>query len=453
MKKTVAILFVSAFLFFSVARAFPIDMRPNSWQKGTIAAGHYVNFAQVSTPYGDGISVNTIGYPGAFEYGYDFFAYYNETFIVPPTGTIQVSGYFNYSDITPHLDRKYLAVYLLRPDLSGYITNATRILDYAKGDQPSVWYYRSLVIMNLPPGQKFRIAFGRGDLCDMDRRLAASWVAVEAVTCRTLEVPSRYLTISQALTAASLGDIIQVAAGTYHEDLLIDKDELKILGQGSTITIIDVGIESTGAGVNITGRNVLLKGFTVRNSLGAEAISIRGENATITENNIANSTIGIAVFTNNNKITRNNVYNDTQGISMQSNVQNCMLYFNSFYNNTQDVYYLQPSQGVNKWDNGYAGNFWNDSTRMDSNNDGISDVPHIINANNIDHYPLMGLYLYGDVNHDGKIDVDDVARVARAFGSYPGHLEWNPHADVNEDGIVDVQDLAITCAGFGRHRL
>jgi hypothetical protein len=452
MKKTVAIFSVFAFLFFPAAKAFPIGMGPTLWRIGTIPAGHYVNLAQVSTPYGDGISVNTIGYPGAFEYGYDFFAYYNETFIVPPTGTIQVKGYFNYSDITPHLDRKYLAVYLLRPDLSGYIANATRILNYVEGDEPGVWYYRSLVIHNLPPGQKFRIAFGRGDLCDMDRLLAASWAAVEVVSCRVLQVPSHYPTISQALTVASSGDIIQVAPGIYHEDLLIDKDALEILGQNSTTTIIDVGIGLTGAGVNITGRSVVFKGFTVRNSLKAAAISIQGQIATITENNVANSTVGIAVFTNSDRITKNNIYNNTQGILIQCNVQNCTLYFNSFYNNTRHVYCVQPCQGVNKWDNGYTGNFWSNSTHVDNNNDGISDVPYIIDPNNIDHHPLMALYLYGDVNHDGLIDIRDLARVAAAFGSYPGQPRWNRNTDVNEDGIVDIRDLVITGVRFGQHR-
>jgi hypothetical protein len=57
----------------------------------------------------------------------------------------------------------------------------------------------------------------------------------------------------------------------------------------------------------------------------------------------------------------------------------------------------------------------------------------------------------GDVNKDGVVDVIDVAMVARAFGSYPGHPRWNPAYDINVDGRVDVTDLAMVEAYFGQH--
>jgi hypothetical protein len=62
----------------------------------------------------------------------------------------------------------------------------------------------------------------------------------------------------------------------------------------------------------------------------------------------------------------------------------------------------------------------------------------------------------GDVNGDGKTEAKDIALVAKAFGSYPGHPRWNPDADVTSvkylvpDGYVDVRDLALICKNFGR---
>ncbi len=54
-----------------------------------------------------------------------------------------------------------------------------------------------------------------------------------------------------------------------------------------------------------------------------------------------------------------------------------------------------------------------------------------------------------DVNGDGKVNIWDVAIVARAFGSYPGHAKWDERADLNNDEKVDIQDLSIVAAHFG----
>jgi hypothetical protein len=54
-----------------------------------------------------------------------------------------------------------------------------------------------------------------------------------------------------------------------------------------------------------------------------------------------------------------------------------------------------------------------------------------------------------DVNGDGVVDIKDLAIVAAAFGSYPGHDRWNPKADINKDGEVDVSDVIAVCLKFG----
>ena len=46
-----------------------------------------------------------------------------------------------------------------------------------------------------------------------------------------------------------------------------------------------------------------------------------------------------------------------------------------------------------------------------------------------------------DLNDDGRVNGRDVAIVARALPSAPGHKRWNPDADLNHDGVVDVRDL------------
>lgn len=54
-----------------------------------------------------------------------------------------------------------------------------------------------------------------------------------------------------------------------------------------------------------------------------------------------------------------------------------------------------------------------------------------------------------DVNGDGKIDIKDIAAVAKAFGSSPGNPRWNPMVDFNQDGKIDMQDISVSAKRFG----
>jgi len=58
--------------------------------------------------------------------------------------------------------------------------------------------------------------------------------------------------------------------------------------------------------------------------------------------------------------------------------------------------------------------------------------------------------LIGDINNDGIVDLLDVVKVAIAFGSHPGDLNWNPASDLNSDGTVDIIDIVIVAANYGR---
>lgn len=48
----------------------------------------------------------------------------------------------------------------------------------------------------------------------------------------------------------------------------------------------------------------------------------------------------------------------------------------------------------------------------------------------------------GDVNHDGRVDCDDLGPVKASFGKRAGMPAFNPTVDLDVNGTVDVRDLA-----------
>jgi hypothetical protein len=56
----------------------------------------------------------------------------------------------------------------------------------------------------------------------------------------------------------------------------------------------------------------------------------------------------------------------------------------------------------------------------------------------------------GDINKDGKANLQDLATLAKAYGTKPGDAKWNPAADINGDGKVNLMDLAILAKNYGK---
>jgi len=120
------------------------------------------------------------------------------------------------------------------------------------------------------------------------------------------------------------------------------------------------------------------------------------------------------------------------------------------------VIFLHGEAGIGKtrlagrWN--VTGNYWSDYTGNNTDEDpyGIGDDPYVIDLNNQDNFPFMEPYLPGDVTHDGKVDIKDIARIAKAYGSYPGHSLWDPHADLTEDAKVDMRDINIATLNYGK---
>jgi carboxypeptidase T len=58
--------------------------------------------------------------------------------------------------------------------------------------------------------------------------------------------------------------------------------------------------------------------------------------------------------------------------------------------------------------------------------------------------------IVGDVNGDEKVDVKDIYRIAKAYGSYPEHSRWDAICDLNLDFKVDIKDYYPACKNYGK---
>lgn len=59
-----------------------------------------------------------------------------------------------------------------------------------------------------------------------------------------------------------------------------------------------------------------------------------------------------------------------------------------------------------------------------------------------------GSAVAGDMNGDGKVNMQDLVIVGVAFASAPGHPRWNPVADINKDNVVNMKDLVQVAIHF-----
>ncbi|HYW39639.1 MAG TPA: right-handed parallel beta-helix repeat-containing protein [Terriglobales bacterium] len=101
-----------------------------------------------------------------------------------------------------------------------------------------------------------------------------------------------YAKIQLAVNAASNNDLINVAPGTYKEDVVIGKP-LSLIGAGADLSVIDA--TSLANGILLDGYNnpglhtVTVAGFTVKNALYEGVLVVNTSGATILNNRIMNN--------------------------------------------------------------------------------------------------------------------------------------------------------------------
>jgi parallel beta-helix repeat protein len=194
--------------------------------------------------------------------------------------------------------------------------------------------------------------------------------------------------------------------------------------------ISDINITNNYAGICLDySSNNIIKGSNIATNNEFGILFYSSSNNSIIGNNItANNVDGVwlSYFSNYNSIMGNNItannwngielaslsdHNSIMGNNITAN-NDCgvwlfgcsdnFIYHNNFIDNTQQLYI--GGSGYNFWDDGYpsGGNYWSDHIGTDichgpyqneTGCDGIGDLPYVIDANNIDDYPLMKPYV------------------------------------------------------------
>jgi parallel beta-helix repeat protein len=219
-------------------------------------------------------------------------------------------------------------------------------------------------------------------------------------------------------------DIYTFTADIYGS-IVVERDNVVLNGAGYTlqgdgskngITLNDVSnttikslkLSSFNIGIVVMGSdgNKILENTITNNSRGLDFTA--SENNTVSKNYIANNQDGVAlenmynnvfdnVITDNsnvgiflngagyNSIIGNNITKNSRGILVHVCYNN-VIYHNNFVNN---VIHVETDGSTDIWDNGEEGNYWDNYTGLDSDEDGVGDIPYIIDENNRDNYPRV----------------------------------------------------------------
>ena len=147
----------------------------------------------------------------------------------------------------------------------------------------------------------------------------------EVTAAKAIYVPINYTSIQSAIDNATPGDTIYVWAGTYYENVVVNKT-VTLIGNGSEDTIIDGGgssdvVKITADWVNLSGFKVIKSGNKwVENPVdidtGIELNNV--QNVSIINNNCSNNNIGIFLeWSKSNTIVNNTLYSNTyEGIHL-----------------------------------------------------------------------------------------------------------------------------------------
>ena len=154
------------------------------------------------------------------------------------------------------------------------------------------------------------------------------------------------------------------------------------------ITQCTTGIYVTKMDYGNTNMNIESNNITC----GAYGIELMGSANTVTNNILhgARTKSFYAYHTSNNVIFNNTAITLGGNAISMSSTSNCQVYHNNFVGISS---YSGSGNSGNTWDNGTYGNYWNGSSHVDENDNGIVDAALVLDSADTDNYPLVEPFL------------------------------------------------------------
>ncbi|MCK4454951.1 MAG: right-handed parallel beta-helix repeat-containing protein [Thermoplasmata archaeon] len=236
----------------------------------------------------------------------------------------------------------------------------------------------------------------------------------ESVMARTLYVGGgalgNYSTIQSAIDDAGNGDTVYVHAGTYRENVVINKT-ISLVGHHRETTTIDA--TDSGYGIHVTADWVNITGFTVTNtswhyqenagihldtihdcwiadnnlsSHNHHGISVASSNnITITGNILSHSEKGVSVWVSRDVLIESNRFSENKDSIVASFSNDITIAGNAFVSQEHNALHLDRSHG-NRIVNNNATNGWSAFDLSEADNNTIS-------GNTLSDYLIAGIVI------------------------------------------------------------
>jgi len=173
-----------------------------------------------------------------------------------------------------------------------------------------------------------------------------------------------------------------IILNNYYSGISLSYSSSNVVSGNTILNNYYSGISFYSSSNNVVSDN------TLQNNYDGISLSSSSNNV-VSGNAILNNYDGISFypFSSNNVVSGNTLLNNSNGMYIDSFSSNNTIYHNNF-NNTNQV----SSVATNDWNYGGEGNYWGDYRGQDLNGDGIGDYPYIMDENNKDNSPLMGMF-------------------------------------------------------------
>jgi parallel beta-helix repeat protein len=176
-------------------------------------------------------------------------------------------------------------------------------------------------------------------------------------------------------------------------------------------------------------------------------VSEESSNNIIENNTIKNNSKGIYLSDLNdlNIITNNLLMNNTNyGLLVAFQCDNNLIYKNNFTDNGINA---EDYGSINDWYIGSSGNYWDDYTGIDDNDDGIGDSEYSIGgvSNSEDKYPIWtdGNDILGMFNLSSNVeDPDDDGKFTLSWTESENSVSYSIYYSKNN--ITDINDVGVT---------